>query len=90
MTERQVQRQIIDGLLARGAEVIVTHDAKHHPVTVGVSDIIAVLDGRVLFIECKGDGGVASDGQLSFIARMRAKGHGAIVACSWDDVERHL
>ena len=90
MTEAQVQRQILDGLRARGADCIVTHDAKHRPVTVGVSDIIAVLDGRVLFIEVKGEDGVASEEQRSFIARMMGKGHTAIIARSWDDVERHL
>ena len=90
MMEREVQRQIIDGLRARGADVIVTHDAKHRPVTLGVSDLIAVLDGSVLFIEVKGEDGVASEDQRSFLGRMKAKGHTAIIACSWDDVERYL
>ena len=90
MTERQVQRQIVDGLRARGADCIITHDAKHRPVTVGVSDIIAVLDGRVLFVEVKGEDGVASEAQLSFLARMKGKGHTAIIACAWEDVERYL
>ena len=90
MLERDVQRQIVDGLRARGAEVIVTHGPKNRPVTVGVSDLIAVLDGSVLFIEVKGEDGTASEEQLSFLARMRGKGHTAIIACSWDDVERYL
>lgn len=91
MTENQVQKQIVDGLRALGAEVVVTHNAKRKPVTISVTDIIAALaGGRTLWIECKGDGGTASEDQLSFNARLRAKGHTAVIARSWDDVERYL
>ena len=91
MTEAMVQRQIIDGLKARGAEVVVTHNAKRKPVTVGVTDLIAILPGgRALWIEVKGEGGTASEEQLSFNARLRALGHTAIIARGWDDCERHI
>ena len=90
MTERQVQRQIVDGLRARHYEVIVTHDAKHKPVHPGITDLIVVTMCGVMFIECKGDGGRVSEEQMSFLARMRALGHVAIVATNWDDVERQL
>jgi hypothetical protein len=83
MTEAQVQRQIIDGLEAYGAEVLLTHGPRNKPVVRG----IAVLPGRVLFVECKGEGGKASDDQLAFLARMREKGHVAILAHGWEDVE---
>lgn len=91
MNEAQVQKQILDGLRALGAVIDVTHDAKHRPATRGVPDIIAALpNGRTLWIECKGEDGEASEEQLSFIGRLRANGHTAIIACSWDDVERYL
>jgi hypothetical protein len=88
--EAVLQRQIVDGLRARGAEVIVTHDAKHKPVTTGITDLIVLTIGRTIFIEVKGEGGAASEEQMSFIARIRALGYTAIVARSWDDVERFL
>lgn len=90
MTEAQVQRQVVDGLRAHGAYVIVTHDAKHKPVCMGITDIIAVFPNRVLFVECKAPGGKVSEYQREFIACMRALGHDAIVADCWDDVERQL
>lgn len=90
MTEKQVQKQIIDGLRARGADVIITHDAKHKPVTAGLSDLIAVFHGGILFIECKGEGGKASEEQMAFLARMRSKWHDAIIAHGWEDVEKYL
>lgn len=90
MTEAQVQRQITDGLKARGIFYIVTHDAKHKPVTVGITDLIVFPIGRTIFVECKGENGKVSEEQMSFISRMRALGHTAFVACGWDDVERFL
>jgi hypothetical protein len=86
VTEAQVQRQIIDGLEAYGAEVLLTHGPRNKPVVRGIADLIAVLPGRVLFVECKGEGGKASEDQLAFLARMREKGHVAIVAHGWEDV----
>ena len=88
--ESALQRQIVDGLRAMGAEVFITHDSKHKPVTPGISDIIAVFAGRILFVECKADGGRLSREQAAFLERMRAKGHVAIVARSWEDVEAYL
>lgn len=90
MKEAQVQKQITDGLKALGIFYIVTHDARYRPITVGITDLIAVLPNRILFIECKGENGKVSEEQMSFIARMRALGHTAFVACGWDDVERFL
>jgi len=90
MNEAQVQRQIVDGLRARGYEVIVTHDSKHRPIVQGISDIIAVLSDRVMFIECKGEDGRVSKEQMDFLSRMRGLGHIAIVACNFDDVARFL
>lgn len=90
MKESQVQRQIIDGLRQRGAFVITTHDAKHKPVCPGITDIVAVFPGRVLFVECKKPGGMVSEYQREFISEMRARGHEAFVTDGWDDCERHL
>ena len=90
MTEAQVQRQVVDGLRAMGAYVIVTHDAKHRPILQGISDIIAVLSDRVMFIECKAPGGKVSEYQREFLSSMRERGHDAFVADCWDDVERQL
>ncbi|HSV26466.1 MAG TPA: VRR-NUC domain-containing protein [Sedimentisphaerales bacterium] len=91
MTESEVQKQILDGLRALGAVIDVTHDARHRPATPGVPDIIAALpNGRTLWVECKGENGRVSEEQLSFIARLRANGHTALVACGWDDLERFI
>ena len=90
MTEAMVQRQIVDGLRARNYEVIITHDAKHKPVHVGITDLIVPTMCGVMFIECKKPGGKVREEQMSFIARMRALGHDAFVADCWDDVARHL
>lgn len=89
--ESVIQRQIVDGLEARGAVVVITHNSKYPPVTRGVTDIIAALpNGRTIYIECKAPGGKTQEEQESFISRIRAKGHTAIVAQSWDDVEFFL
>lgn len=91
MKEAVLQRQIVDGLEACGAVVMITHNAKYRPVKKGYLDLTAALrGGRTIYIECKGDGGSATEEQMSFIARLRANGHTAIVARGWDDVERFL
>lgn len=90
MTEAQVQKQVVDGLRARGAYVIVTHGPRNKPVCPGVSDLVAVFPERVLFIECKAPGGKVSDAQREFLSSMRERGHGAFVADCWDDCVRHL
>jgi Holliday junction resolvase len=90
MKEADVQRQIVDGLKARGAYVIVTHGPKNRPVCPGITDIIAVFPGRVLFVEVKGEGGKVSEEQREFLCCMRERGHDAFVADCWDDVERQI
>jgi Holliday junction resolvase len=90
MAERDVQRQVVDGLRLRGAYVIVTHGPKNRPVCPGVSDIVAVFPGRVLFVECKGEGGKVSEEQREFLSTMRALGHTAFVTDGWDDCERQI
>jgi hypothetical protein len=90
MKESQVQRQIVDGLRARGAYVFVTHGPMNKPVHPGVSDLVAVFPERVLFIECKAPGGRVSEEQREFLSSMRERGHEAFVADCWDDCVRHL
>jgi len=90
VTEVQLERQVLDGLRSHGWHAWRTHDAKHRPATIGVTDIEAVKDGRFLAIECKVGNAQPTVEQQTHIGLLRAAGHAVVVARSWDDVERYL
>ena len=90
MTESVLEKQIIDGLRRHGWYVWRTHDPKHRPAYAGVTDLEAVKDGRVLFIETKAGKNQPTVEQQTHMGLLAAAGHDAIVARSWEDVERHL
>lgn len=56
----------------------------------GFSDLIALKDGRALFIEVKIPGGKVSKEQLNFIEQMKKRGFVAGVVYSFDDVKKLL
>lgn len=58
----------------------------------GSSDIIGILhDGRFLAVECKREnGGILSNAQAEFIARIRAEGGVAVVANSLEALKDEL
>lgn len=52
----------------------------------GFSDLIALKDGRTIFIEVKAAKGKPSPAQLNFIRQMKKNGFSAGVVYSMDDV----
>lgn len=96
MKENDVQRSILDYLTLRkifhwrqnnGA----TYDAKlgfyrSHTGMKGVPDIICVIDGQFVGIECKGPRGKQSADQILFQKRLEFAGGKYILAKSVDDV----
>ena len=53
----------------------------------GISDLIAIRDGRVLFLEVKRPGGKQSADQIKFMKAIRSKGGVYEVLMSVDDAE---
>ena len=51
-------------------------------VTKGVSDLILVLHGRVVFIELKMDTGKQSDSQKEFEQKVKSRGHSYFICYS--------
>lgn len=52
----------------------------------GFSDLIALKDGKIVFIEVKAEKGKPSKAQLKFIEQMQKKGFSAGIVYSLDDV----
>lgn len=101
--ENQIEQQILDYLKAKGIfawknpragyyDAKIRRFRKHtskHAIN-GVSDIIAVHQGKAIFIEVKKKGGVVSDDQKRFIENAQNSGGIAFVARSVEDVYRYL
>jgi Holliday junction resolvase len=91
VTEAQLERQIIDGLRKHGWYAWPTHGPRNKPAYAGVTDIEAVREpARVLYIECKAGNAQPTVEQQTHLGLLRAAGHDAIVARSWDDVEIYM
>jgi len=56
----------------------------------GISDIIAIKNGGVLFIEVKAPGGSLSHHQRRFAKNIKASGGHYILAFSYEDIEDYL
>lgn len=56
----------------------------------GFSDIIALKDGKIYFIELKGNKGRISEVQKNFIEKMRENGFNAGIAFNMEDVHNIL
>ena len=53
---------------------------------VGFSDLIALKDGKTVFIEVKRKGGKPSKSQINFINKMKAMGFKSGIVYSFEDV----
>lgn len=90
LTEAEVLRQVKDYLKAHGWYVFRVHQsALSHK---GLSDLVAVRDGRVLFIECKSQHKRAkqSDEQAEFQREIEAHGGTYILARCIEDVKESI
>ena len=56
----------------------------------GVSDLIVVLNNKVLFIEVKTDKGLQSEKQREFEKKVKALGHSYFLVRSLDDFKKCL
>jgi len=84
--ETQVQRNIIGGLVARGAWYTKCNQTGRGRK--GVPDLLCCYRGLFLAIEVKGDSGhVVSVYQVKELRDIRTAGGLAIVARSWSDVK---
>jgi penicillin-binding protein-related factor A (putative recombinase) len=56
----------------------------------GVSDIIALIEGRLIAIEVKSKTGRVSQEQIEFLNQINARGGVGFIARSIEDVEMHV
>lgn len=99
MKEQELQKQILDYLRLNKFFAFKVYNqgiydqARHCYRTIetkGISDIIAIKDGAVLFIECKKPGGVQSEHQKEFQKQIEAKGGVYIIVRSLKIVEEWI
>lgn len=88
LCESDVLTQVRDYLRAKGFYVIRMHQSLGSKK--GVSDLIAIKDGRVLFIECKSQHAKSKQSGEQLIFQQQIEKHGGIyvLARSYEDVER--
>jgi Holliday junction resolvase len=86
MSERDIERDILEYLWMRGVFAWPTHSGKRMPVTPGVPDIIGVKDGRMIAVEVKTETGRVSKTQNEFHSKLMLHDAFLIVARSLDDV----
>ena len=84
LTETDIRRQVRDYLRIRGWFVF--HILQGLGCYLGVTDLIAVRDGRVLFIELKTPRGRQSEYQRKFQADLEAAGGEYILCYGIDDL----
>jgi len=56
----------------------------------GLSDLVAVKNGIVIWIEVKKPGGKQSPGQITFEADITGAGGNYVCAASWDAVDNYI
>lgn len=84
LTETDIRRQVRDYLRIRGWFVF--HILQGLGCYLGVTDLIAVRDGRIVFIELKTKTGKQSDYQKQFQADLEAAGGEYILCRGIDDL----
>lgn len=84
LTETDIRRQVRDYLRIRGWFVF--HILQGLGCYLGVTDLIAVRDGRTVFIELKTKTGKQSDYQKQFQADLEAAGGEYILCRGIDDL----
>lgn len=88
VTEKDVKKQVRDYLRIRGWFVF--HILQGMGSYRGVSDLVAVKNGRTLFIECKVPGGKLSTYQKKFKESIETAGGIYIEARGYEDVEKTI
>jgi Holliday junction resolvase len=73
----ELQDLILDYLRLNGWWANATHSGRYHPTTKGVPDILAIREGKALFVEVKASGDQVSPTQHDVQTDLQA--HGAIV-----------
>lgn len=103
-TESQIVRAILDGLAYKGVMAWRNNVApipvrrgkaivgmrRCDPHIKGMSDVLAVMDGKIIGIEVKTEKGKLNEDQLAWAARFTKAGGRYLVARSWDDIEKAL
>jgi hypothetical protein len=56
----------------------------------GVSDILAIQNGRFIAVEVKSEKGKPTADQIKFIEKINSNGGIAIIARSWEDAKKQL
>jgi hypothetical protein len=103
--EHEIQKQIVQYLRARGlvvfsvpgeaagsghAAMLRTSRMKAAGLLPGVSDLVLVLPGRVLFLEVKSKTGRQAESQKMFKGIVEALGHSYALVRSVDDVKAQI
>ena len=102
--EDDIQRAVADHLRQRAVPGVVwwhtPNGGKRHPIVgaklkdfgmrAGVSDIIAVHNGRVFALELKAQNGVPSEPQMQFLSDINAAGGSACIAAGVTQAVRVL
>ncbi len=86
--ETGIKHQVKDYLRLRGWFVF--HNIAGIGSFPGLSDLVAVKDGIVLFIECKAPNGRMSDHQEKFMRTLELHGGHYVLARGYEDIEAYL
>lgn len=85
MSESEIRRQVKDYLAAKGWFCF--HVLQGLGAYKGITDLIAVRDGRIVFIELKTKTGKQSDYQKQFQADLEAAGGEYVLCRGVDDLQ---
>jgi len=90
LSEADVLTQVRDYLRAKGFYVMRIHQSLGSQK--GISDLIAIKDGWVIFIECKSQHAKSRQSGEQLIFQQQIEKHGGIyvLARSYEDVERAI
>jgi len=90
LSEAAVLTQVRDYLRVKGFYVMRIHQSLGSQR--GVSDLIAIKDGKVIFIECKSQHAKSRQSGEQLIFQQQIEKHGGIyvLARSYEDVERAI
>jgi hypothetical protein len=83
MTESRLTAKIVAELRRRKIWHVKIHGGPHQRA--GLPDLLLIVEGRAVWIEVKGDGGIVSPLQQHTLEQLRAAGCVAEVVRSFDD-----
>jgi Holliday junction resolvase len=88
ITEKDVKKQVRDYLRIRGWFVFsIWQGGMSYK---GISDLIAIKKGKVLFVECKSPKGQLRPDQKKFKKSIEASGGTYIVARGYEDIKKEI